>query len=153
MAELRRVRPSVVAVHARSPLLDALTPADAIVHRVASDEVMVIGAAADTATLMSTLERAVADDRRAVVLDDSDGWAAFEIRGPDARLAFSRLSPLALPDAGTVQGDVVRLPARVAASGDEVVVLVPAGYGAWLERKIRERCREVARVGAEDVRG
>jgi glycine cleavage system aminomethyltransferase T len=149
VADLRRVSPSIVAVHARPELLDALAPAEAIVHRVAADEAMVIGASEDAAALVRTLGRTVASDEGAVVLDDTDGWAALEIRGPDARVAFSRVSPLALPDAGTVQGDVLRVPARVAASGDEVIVLVPAAYGTWVDRKIRERCPEVARAPAE----
>jgi hypothetical protein len=92
---------------------------------------------------VTTIATALEDDPGAVVLDVSDGWAAWAIRGADARLAFSRVSPLSLPDAGTTQGDVLRLPARVAASAKEVVVFVPAGYGAWLERKLRERCPEI----------
>lgn len=148
MAELRRLTPAIVAVHARPELLDALAPADAIVHRVAPDEVMVTASAGEAASLLATLERAVAGDPGAVVLDVADGWATWEIRGADARLAFSRISPLRLPEAGTVQGDVLRVPGRIATSTDEVVVFVPAGYGAWVERKILERCPEVARAGA-----
>lgn len=143
MAELRRVSPAVVAVHARPELLDAMSPGDAIVHRVAADEVMVTGAAGGADALVATVERAVADDEGAVVLDVSDGWAAWAIEGSDARLAFSRVSPLRLPETGTVQGDVLRLPARVAASAEELVVFVPAAFGAWVERKLRERCPEL----------
>jgi hypothetical protein len=137
------VSPTVVAIHAEPLILDALTPADAIVHRVARDEVMVTASPDAADALVTTLEKAVVDDPGAVVLDTSDGWAAWAIQGPDARLAFSRVSPLVLPAAGTVQGDVLRLPARVAAAADEVVVFVPAGYGAWFERKLRERCPEL----------
>jgi hypothetical protein len=90
----------------------------------------------------------VADDVGAVVLDVADGWAAWAIAGSDARRAFSRVSPLVLPDAGSIQGDVLRLPARVAASADEIVVFVPAAYGAWTERKLRERCPELSGVDA-----
>jgi hypothetical protein len=141
------VRPAIVAVHARPDLLDALAPADAIVHRVAPDEVMASAVADDAEALVATLGKAVADDAGAVVLDVSDGWAAWAIAGPDARSAFSRVSPLALPDAGTTQGDVLRLPARVAASAEEIVLFVPAGYGHWTERKLRERCPEIASAG------
>jgi hypothetical protein len=143
VAELRRVSPAVVAVHARPALLDAVSPGDAIVHRVAADEAMVTGGAGSADALVTTLEGAVADDEGAVVLDVSDGWAAWAIAGADARLAFSRVSPLPLPQTGTVQGDVLRLPARVAASADELVVFVPAAFGAWVERKLRERCPEL----------
>ena len=148
MADLRRVSPAVVVVHAEAAVLDALAPADAIVHRVAPDEVMVTGSADAADGLVSTLEKAVVDDAGAVVLDATDGWAAWAIEGADARLAFSRVSPLVLPEAGTVQGDVLRLPARVAASSEEVVVFVPAGYGAWFERKLRERCPELSEARA-----
>jgi len=148
VAELRRVSPAVVAVHASADVLDALAPGDAIVHRVAPDEVMATAAADDAETLTATLEQAVVGDVGAVVLDVSDGWAAFALAGSDARLAFSRVSPLVLPDAGTVQGDVLRLPAKVAASSAEIVVFVPAGYAAWVERKLRERCPEIASTEA-----
>ena len=148
MADLRRASPTVVVVHAEPAVLDALAPADAIVHRAAADEAMVTGASDAADALVTTVEKAVADDPGAVVLDASDGWAAWAIRGADARLAFSRVSPLALPDVGTVQGDVLRLPARVAASAEEVVVFVPAGYGAWFERKLRERCPELSEANS-----
>jgi len=148
VAELRRISPAIVAVHARPASLDALSPAEAIVHRVAPDEAMVTGAADGAAALLAALERAVADDDGAVVLDVSDGWAAWAIAGADARLAVSRVSPLVLPDAGTVQGDVLRLPGRIAASAEEIAVFVPAAYGAWVERKLRERCPELSEAGA-----
>jgi hypothetical protein len=148
VAELRRIRPAIVVVHAEPALLDALSPADAIVHRVAPDEAMVIGEAGGSDALVEAVTRAVADDIGAVVLDVADGWAACAIAGSDARRAFSRVSPLVLPDAGSIQGDVLRLPARVAASADEIVVFVPAGYGAWVERKLRERCPELSGVDA-----
>ena len=148
MAELRRLRPAIVAVHAEPALLDALSPADAIVHRVARDEAMVTGAAAGPEALVAAVTAAVADDAGAVVLDVADGWAAWAIAGSDARLAFSRVSPLVLPAAGSIQGDVLRLPARVAVSAEEIVVFVPASYGAWVERKLRERCPELAGADA-----
>jgi hypothetical protein len=148
VAELRRVRPAIVAVHADPGVLDALSPADAIVHRVAPDEAMVTGAAGGSDALVEAVTQAVADDPGALVLDVGDGWAAWMIGGSDARRAFSRVSPLVLPDAGSIQGDVLRLPARVAASAEEIVVFVPAGYGAWGERKLRERCPELAGVDA-----
>ena len=148
MAELRRVSPTVVAVHARSALLDTVAPADAIVHRVAADEVMVSGPADGAAALVAAREQAVVEDDGAVVLDVTDGWAAWAIEGSDARLAFSRVSTLELPPAGTLQGDVLRLPARVAASAEELVLLVPAAYGAWVERKLRERCPELTETHA-----
>ena len=147
MAELRRLSSAVVSVHAEPATLDALGPAGAIVHRVAPDEVMVTGAADAVDPLVTTLEEAVVGDPGAVVVDASDGWAAWAIGGADARLAFSRISPLVLPAAGTAQGDVLRLPARVVASAAEVVVLVPAAYGAWFVRKLRERSPELAEVG------
>jgi len=149
MAELRSVAPSVVAVHAHAELLDALALSDAIVHRVAPDEAMVTAAPGSAATLVTTITEAVADDPGAVVLDATDGWAAFSVRGPDARLALSRVSPLALPEAGTIQGDLLRLPARIAASTDEIVVFVPAAFAVWVERKLRERCPELTRSAAE----
>jgi sarcosine oxidase gamma subunit len=142
------VRPSIVTVHAEPSQLDALSLADAIVHRVAPDEAMVTGVAGGADVLVGTVTKAVEDDPGAVVLDDSDGWAAWAIAGPDARRAFSRVSPLELPAAGSIQGDVLRLPARVAASANEVVVFVPAAYGAWVERKLRERCPELTGAGA-----
>jgi hypothetical protein len=148
VAELRRVRPAIVAVHAEPALLDALSPGDAIVHRVAPDEAMVTGAADGADALVEAVTQAVVGDAGAVVLDVGDGWAAWAIAGSDARRAFSRVSPLVLPNAGSIQGDVLRLPARVAASAEEIVVFVPASYGAWVERKLRERCPELSGVDA-----
>lgn len=125
MAELR-----IVAVLASQQGCDRVADLPGA-FRVAPTEVMVVGQAS-----VEVLERAVrAEDPDALVLEVSDGWALVPLEGPGAREAFTRLSELALPEEGFVQGEVARIGARVLVHEGRIDLLVPA----MLEAHVRER--------------
>ena len=88
-------------------------------------------------------DRIAALDADALVLDVSDGWAAWSLAGDDARRAFSYLSHLNPPgNGGFVQGDVARVAAKVLDEPNGLTILVPA---YWREH-VRERAIMDARV-------
>jgi hypothetical protein len=93
-------------------------------------------------------DRIAALDGDALVLDVSDGWAAWSLRGDDAGHAFSYLSALDLPTGdGIVQGDVARVAAKVITEDERVTILVPAYWREHVRRRATEdaRATEVVR--------
>jgi hypothetical protein len=100
--------------------------------RVATDEVVVRGPIAED---LRVAIRTV--DPHALIRESTEGWAEIVLDGSDARDVFARLSELRLPDpGGYVQGDVARVAARVFVEGAALHLLVPASWGAYLERQV-----------------
>jgi hypothetical protein len=141
VVELRRVEVSVIGVFASPSACDAVTASRraGTVLRVAADEVALIRFHGRAGA-----PPAVADPD-ALVLDVSDGWSALALEGTDAREAFARLSELELPAAGALQGEVARVGARVVASRDRVVLLVPSMVEEHVHRRIVEDCADLLR--------
>ena len=109
-------------------------------HRVAPDEALVLDGDTDA------LRAAVAPlDPDALVVDVSGGWAAVRLEGDGARSAFARLSELELPPDGFVQGEVLRVGARVVVAGDRIDVLVPAMVLDHVLERVRAGCRDLLR--------
>jgi hypothetical protein len=150
VADLRALVVSVVVCHAEPETLDRLVPPGHGTHtlRVAADEALFVapgGVADDVRREVADRVAALEDD--ALVLDVTDGWAAWTLGGADAVHAFSFLSALPVPAAGTfVQGDVARVAAKVFIEPDgALTMLVPAYWGEHL------RERAVADAGAREV--
>jgi hypothetical protein len=112
--------------------------------RTAPDEALFVANPAVAADVTREVEdRIAALDDDALVLDVTDGWAAWSLVGDDARRAFSFLSHLDPPAAGTfAQGDVARVAAKVLNEPDGMTILVPA---YWREH-VRARAIADARV-------
>jgi hypothetical protein len=127
----------VVACLATPEALDALpTPEGATACRTAPDELLLLtGPDAAGRVLAAASDRLRALDEDALALEVTDGWTAFTLAGPDTREAFARLSALELPVAGFLQGDVARVPAKVLAEPERLLLLVPS---SWAEH-VRER--------------
>lgn len=140
MVELRSLTVAIVVCHAEAATLDRLVPPGhgARTLRVAPDEALFVapGGVADNVR-REVADRVAALEPDAIVLDVSDGWAAWALAGLGAAHAFSYLSQLAVPQPGAfVQGDVARVAAKVLAEPDAgLTILVPA---YWSEH-IRER--------------
>lgn len=131
MADVR-----VVAVLASEPACDRVSDLPGAC-RVSPAEVMLLGDVS-----IEVLERAVrAEDPDAVLLDVSDGWALVPLEGPNAREAFARLSELALPAEGFVQGAVAGVGARVLILRDAIDLLVPAMFEAHVRTRVEADCR------------
>jgi hypothetical protein len=133
MPELHPARFDVVSCHGTHASCDAVMRTEGAC-RVAADEVMVVDRPGTAAGIVGRVADVV--DAHAVVVDATDGWSAWSIEGEDAAIAFSYLSELELPPAGFVQGDVVRLPAKVLTDGRRLHILVPAMFGEELRRRI-----------------
>ena len=133
MAELRIELPTVIGVFASSDACDRVTGPDGVrMLRVSPREVLLVGDAAPTA-----------DVGDGIVEDVSDAWVSMVIEGIDAADVVARLSELALPADGWIQGEVARTPAKVHVAPDRITILVPAMLAGHVEERIRADAREV----------
>jgi hypothetical protein len=132
--EITRTLVGVVAASAAARALDGLVvPGRAFACRAADDELLLLCAPPVTDEVAREVAtRLAALDPDALVIDTTDGWAAISVVGSDARGSFGLLSPLELPDAGFLQGEVVHVPAKVVAGDDRVLILVPSIWEAHL---------------------
>jgi len=138
VAELQPTSPFVVVVLASIEACDRVSEeAGATAMRVAPRELMLVGDVEAAA-----VRRALAEPD-AIVEDVSDGWAAFELLGDDAREAFARVCELELPAEGWVQGEVARAAAKVLVEPGRITILVPAMLGTHVEERIRADAAEV----------
>jgi sarcosine oxidase gamma subunit len=136
--ELARADAAFVSCLASPQALDAVhVPRTVSMVRVAPDELLLIGApgsAARVAAAAAKTTHGIDDD--ALVMDVTDGWTVWTLGGTDAHDAFERLSMLALPKAGVVQGDVARLPVKVVVDGKRLHLAVPSSWAAYLHERI-----------------
>jgi len=142
--ELVPTRAGVVAGMAAPTAVDAAM-ATTGAFRVAPDELMVVGAAQESAAVTIALrDTLVAGDPDAVAIDTSEGWSVWSLRGDEARRMFGYLGTFALPEAGLAQGDVAHVPVRVVVASPILIhLLVPAMWGAYLRERLLERGRAV----------
>jgi hypothetical protein len=145
-----RERPLGVIVCAADPTaLDRLVAPGhgARMLRVAPDELMAVA----KRDVIDDVRREIHDritvlDDDALVVDDSDGWTAIALTGPDADRALSYLSALEPPAVDDlVQGDVARVAAKIVREPDGLLVLVPAYWGEYLRTRAIENAGGVAR--------
>jgi hypothetical protein len=132
VAELRIELPTVVTVLASTEACDGVEAASML--RVASGEVMVIGADASAVTT---------GEPAALIADVSDAWVAFVIDGDDAPDVFARLSELVLPSEGWVQGEVAHAACKVFVEPGRITMYVPAMLATHIEERIRADAAEV----------
>ncbi len=142
-----RDRPlAVVLCSADATALDALVEPGygTRVVRTADDEALFLcQPAVATDVVREVVDRIAALDGDAVVLDVTDGWAAWSLVGDDAAHALSYLSQLDAPEDGRfVQGDVAHVAAKVLGEPDGLTILIPA---YWREH-LRERAMRDAPV-------
>jgi len=131
----------VVDALASAEALDRLVvPGRAHALRVAEDELLLL-CEPDVVDEVAreTLDRLAGGEEDPLVLDVSGGWSAATLSGRDPRGAFAYLSALELPAEGFVQGEVVRVPAKVLVEADRIHVLVPAMWEAHLHDRLRRR--------------
>jgi hypothetical protein len=132
VAELRIELPTVVTVLASPEACDRVEAASML--RVAPGEVMVVGVAAKAVT---------AGEPAAMIADVSDAWVAFVVEGDDAPDVFARLSELALPTEGWIQGEVAHAACKVFVEPDRITIYVPAMLATHIEERIRADAAEV----------
>jgi len=151
--ELTRLEVAVVGVFASPDAVTAVHAGPATVCRIAPDEAMVVGAAGEGEQLFAALEASVgAADRNGIVVETTDGWSAWALRGDTVAEAFSYLSELELPGSeGFIQGAVAEVPVRVIVEPDALRLFVPAMWGAYLRERVLADCARFSVREAEPV--
>ena len=138
MLELHGTDAAIIACSADAPALDRLgTPAGVFRARVAPDELWWIGAAADRDALVEQAQEALAS-ADALVVDQSDGWDVWTIRGDDHAAVLERLmlAPLPPERPAFVQGAITGVPGKVVAVRGAAHLFVPSPVGHHLRDRI-----------------
>ena len=145
MLELRPLAFGVVTCVADPAACDALPPvAESLALRLARDEVMVLGAPASVDRMLEKVSgAAVSVDPFAVVLDATDGWAAWAIRGDGVAAGLARLSAMEVPREGFLQGEAAGVPVKLVAAAGGLDLLVPAMWRDYVRGAILQRCRSL----------
>ncbi|MGH7710541.1 MAG: hypothetical protein ACREOG_04625 [Gemmatimonadaceae bacterium] len=142
MPNIQRTHAAVVACHASRAALDSL-PAlpNAYACRVAPDELWLVA----PPELLADTERCAAEhfsrtDPTALVLDQSDGWTTFTLRGSEGLWVFAQLSAIPVPSErpAFVQGAVAGGGAKVLLLDGAVHVLVPSTLRHHLTARLRD---------------
>lgn len=151
MLKIERTHAAIIACYASPPALDSLPIVPAGTHecRVAPDEVLLIA----PPTLLAETERRSAEhfaavEPTALVLDLSDGWSAFTLRGDEAASVFAQLSDIPLPvgHPAFLQGAVAGGSAKILIFDDVIHVFVPSTLRDNLASRLRDVCRDRAAV-------
>jgi hypothetical protein len=152
---VERSHAAVVACHASAATLDSL-PAmpNASACRVAPDELWLI---APPALLAETLQRAgehcTSSEATALVLDQSDGWTSFTLRGDEAISVLAQLSAVPFPATrpAWVQGAVAGGSAKILLLDGVVHVLVPLTLRHHVAARLRDVCGSRAVVPVAEI--
>lgn len=144
MLEIQRSHAAIVECHASALALQAM-PAMPRVHacRVAPDELLLV---APPSLGDEVLRRAKAHLASAepgtLVLDQSDGWAVFSLRGDDVLEPLRKLAVIPFPEArpAFIQGAVAGGSAKLLLLPGVAHLLVPFPLRDYLERRLRDVC-------------
>lgn len=145
MLELALTRVSVVDCASDAASLDALAASThMLVLRIAPDEALVVGPPGDADALVDEMRSSVTGvDPDGVVVDATDGWTVWTLSGEDAPHAFARLSAVALPDEGWIQGRVAGVPAKAIVDPGAIHVLVAAMWSDHVRSLVRAICSDL----------
>ena len=142
MLSIERTHAAVIACYASPPALDSLPVALGTNQcRVAPDELLLIAPPA----LLAGIERGAtghfaAVEPTALVLDQSDGWSAFTLRGDEADTVFAQLSTVPLPMGrpAFVQGAVAGGSAKILFLEGVIHVFVPSTLRHHLAARLHD---------------
>lgn len=150
MLELQPTALSVIGCFARSDKLDALDANGAYRVRVAEDELwLLVGPAEVDQTIADATNRLETD---ALVVDLSDGHAAWTLLGDDRGEIVCRLSAIPMPTPpACVQGLFAHVPAKLLLSEDAFTVIVPATVSEYVRDRIALACDCLEFQQAEEV--
>lgn len=144
MLSIERTHAAVVACCAGPPALDALPAIPGTQScRVAPDELLLVAPPA----LLAETERRVAGhfaavEPTALVVDQTDGWSVFSLRGDEARSVFAQLSTVPLPMGSTafVQGAVAGGSAKILLVDGIIHLLVPSTLRRHVAARLNDVC-------------
>lgn len=144
MLSIERTHAAVVACCASPPALDTLPPIPGThACRVAPDELLLVA----PPSLLAEIEPRVAGhfataEPTALVLDQTDGWSVFSLRGDEARSVFAQLSTVPLPTGPTafVQGAVAGGSAKILVVDGIIHLLVPSTLRHHVAARLNDVC-------------
>jgi hypothetical protein len=113
------------------------TPAGVNAGRVAPDELLWLGDPGRAGELEAEGAQQLAGaGERALVVDNSDGWALFSLVGDGREGALARLSSLRLPDEGFRQGKVADVPGKVFARPGRIDILCTSDVRWYVHERL-----------------
>ena len=153
MPNIQRTHAAVVACHASAAALDSMPSIpNAYACRVAPDELWLVA----PPELLAATERCVVDycartEPTALVLDQSDGWSTFTLRGDEGLGIFAQLSSIPVPSTrpAFVQGAVAGGPAKVLLLDGVIHVLLPLTLRHHMAARLQDVCGSVFISSAE----
>ena len=155
MLSLERTHASVVSCWASPEALDALAIlSGAHKCRVAPDEVLFLSAPAQVADVQRQAAAFFATvEPSALILDQSDGWTMFTLRGDEADRVFAQLSVVPPPSErpAFVQGAVAGGSAKMLFLEGCIRVLVPSTLRHHLAARLRDVCGELVTIPATET--
>jgi hypothetical protein len=141
---IERTRAAVVACYASPKALDSLPVIPGTRDcRVAPDEMLLVSSPAHLAEIeRRAAEHLAAAEPDALILDQSDGWSVFTLRGDEAPFVFAQLSAVPLPIGGQafLQGAVAGGSAKILLFDDGIHVLVPSTLRHHLAARLKDVC-------------
>ena len=146
MLELAPVRAAVVRCFGNPQVLDGLPASGGVTARVARDEAWLVGPAAARAQLAQAAKSYLAGtDPDGIVVDQSDGWSAWTVTGPQFAMVVARLSSIELPSQrpAFVQGALADVPAKALVQSDRLHLIVPVQYAHHVSRRITQACADL----------
>ncbi len=155
MPNVERTRAAIVECHAGAAALDAM-PSIPSAHacRVAPDELLLVGPPALAENLLRTAAAHLgAAESGTLVVDQSDAWAVFTIRGDDALRPLQQLSANPIPSArpAFMQGAVAGGAAKVLLVESAVHILVPYTLRDHLAGRLCDVCGSTLAIPPEEV--
>lgn len=132
---------AIVACLATRAALDGLSREFGVVLRIAPDEAWLLGARAERSRLMASAASWLGGaDSGGLVVDQTDGWTVWAVRGSAAIELFGRLSVAPVPAGrpALVQGALAGVPGKALFANETLYLMVPAPVGHHLEARIRE---------------
>jgi len=150
---IERAHAAVIACFAGPQALDALpSQAGTLRFPVAPDELLLIAPPSLAADIERRAgEHFAAAEPSALVLDQSDGWCTFTLRGEESDTLFAQLSTVPLPARrqAFLQGAVAGGSAKMIVLERCIHVLVPSSLRHHVAARIQDVCRGRA-VAADD---
>jgi hypothetical protein len=113
------------------------TPAGVAQGRVAPDELLWLGDAERASELEAEGKKQLAGaGERALVVDNSDGWALFSLIGDGGEDALARLSSLRVPEQGFLQGKVAGVPGKLFARAGRIDILCTSDVRWYVRERL-----------------
>lgn len=147
--ELIPTEATIVACHADPAALDGCGRVrSAVPARVAPDELWLVG---DRSARAELLAEARAGLPGGLVVDQTDGWAVWTVRGSGAGEVLARLmlAPVPATEWAFVQGAITGVPGKVIGAGGTYHLFVPSPVGHHVRDRILASCADLGvEVGA-----